>query len=136
MLSRNSLYFSSANATAATLTVWFDNDTTRPGVVYTANGTALIGLMPGEYIVEFITPGGYTQTTANVGADGTDSDAGTGGFTACYNLESGETDTASTPVSTRAPRSATASGKTRTPTASRMPARTASPAPPCASTPA
>ncbi|MBK9362042.1 MAG: carboxypeptidase regulatory-like domain-containing protein [Rubrivivax sp.] len=50
------------------------------------------GLPPGDYIVKFITPTGFTLTTANVGADGTDSDAGTGGLTGCYNLESGETD--------------------------------------------
>jgi uncharacterized repeat protein (TIGR01451 family) len=50
------------------------------------------GLIPGDYIVKFITPMGFTLTTANVGADGTDSDAGVGGLTGCYNLESGETD--------------------------------------------
>jgi uncharacterized repeat protein (TIGR01451 family) len=49
-------------------------------------------LAPGEYIVKFITPAGFTLTTANVGADGSDSDAGAGGLTGCYSLESGETD--------------------------------------------
>jgi hypothetical protein len=49
-------------------------------------------LAPGDYIVKFITPTGFSLTTANVGADATDSDAGAGGLTGCYNLESGETD--------------------------------------------
>lgn len=53
---------------------------------------AFTGLKPGDYIVKFITPAGTTLTTANVGADGSDSDAGVGGLTGCYNLESGETD--------------------------------------------
>lgn len=58
-----------------------------------ANGDyAFTGLKPGDYIVKFITPAGYTLTTANVGADDSDSDAGVGGLTGCYNLESGETD--------------------------------------------
>jgi protocatechuate 3,4-dioxygenase beta subunit len=51
------------------------------------------GLRPGDYIVKFITPTGWKQTVANVGADGTDSDARSGGLTGCYNLESGENDT-------------------------------------------
>ena len=52
------------------------------------------GLKPGDYIVQFITPGGgYTQTTANVGADASDSDAGLGGLTACYTLNSGDNNT-------------------------------------------
>ncbi|WP_299159971.1 SdrD B-like domain-containing protein, partial [Accumulibacter sp.] len=50
------------------------------------------GLKPGDYAVKFITPTGYTLTSANVGADGSDSDAGVGGLSGCYNLESGETD--------------------------------------------
>ena len=48
------------------------------------------GVAPGDYIVKFITPDGYSLTTANVGADATDSDAGEGGLSGCYNLESGE----------------------------------------------
>ncbi|NJN72124.1 MAG: hypothetical protein HC799_04555 [Limnothrix sp. RL_2_0] len=51
------------------------------------------GLIPGEYIVKFITPDGFTQTTANVGDDAADSDAGVGGLTGCYTLESGENET-------------------------------------------
>ena len=50
------------------------------------------GLKPGDYLVKFITPAGFSLSPVNVGADGTDSDAGLGGFTGCYNLESGETD--------------------------------------------
>ncbi|HAX77735.1 MAG TPA: hypothetical protein DCY88_18330, partial [Cyanobacteria bacterium UBA11372] len=58
-----------------------------------ANGNySFTGLIPGDYIVKFITPNGYVQTTANVGADGSDSDAGTGGLTGCYTLVSGQTD--------------------------------------------
>ena len=58
-----------------------------------ANGNyGFTGLKPGDYVVKFITPAGYSLSPVNVGADATDSDAGLGGFTACYNLESGETD--------------------------------------------
>ena len=40
-----------------------------------ANGNYnFTGLMPGDYIVKFITPAGYSLTTANVGADGSDSE--------------------------------------------------------------
>jgi hypothetical protein len=52
---------------------------------------AFAGLMPGQYIVAFETPSGYTLGTADVGADGTDSDAGAGGLSGCYTLASGET---------------------------------------------
>jgi len=52
---------------------------------------AFAGLMPGQYIVAFETPSGYTLSTADVGADGTDSDAGAGGLSGCYTLASGET---------------------------------------------
>ena len=51
------------------------------------------GLLPGDYIVKFITPAGFTLSTANVGADATDSDAGAGGLTGCYNLSPGENET-------------------------------------------
>ena len=56
------------------------------------------GLVPGDYIVQFVTPGGYVQTAQNVPNDGTnqdgntDSDAGTLGKTAVITLSSGETD--------------------------------------------
>ncbi len=50
-------------------------------------------LTPGEYLVKFLTPaGGYTETTANVGADGADSDA-VGGLSGCYTLAAGENNT-------------------------------------------
>ena len=56
------------------------------------------GLVPGDYIVQFVTPGGYVQTAQNVPNDGTnqdgntDSDAGTLGKTEVITLNSGETD--------------------------------------------
>ncbi|TXH83196.1 SdrD B-like domain-containing protein, partial [Thauera aminoaromatica] len=57
-----------------------------------ANGNyGFTGLKPGDYVVKFITPAGYSLSPVNVGADGTDSDAGMGGFTGCYTLASGET---------------------------------------------
>ena len=50
-------------------------------------------LTPGEYIIKFITPDGFTLTEANVGGDDTiDSDAGPGGLTGCFVLDSGEYD--------------------------------------------
>ena len=52
---------------------------------------AFTGLVPGQYIVAFETPTGYQLSTADVGADASDSDAGTGGLTGCYTLASGET---------------------------------------------
>ncbi|MBV2262560.1 MAG: carboxypeptidase regulatory-like domain-containing protein, partial [Thauera sp.] len=52
---------------------------------------AFTGLKPGDYVVKFITPDGYSLSPVNVGADGTDSDAGLGGFTGCYTLVSGQT---------------------------------------------
>ncbi len=70
----------------------------QPGVLVASTSTdtsgnyGFTGLKPGDYLVKFITPAGYSLSPINVGGDGTDSDAGLGGFTACYNLESGETD--------------------------------------------
>jgi protocatechuate 3,4-dioxygenase beta subunit len=48
------------------------------------------GLLPGSYSVQFTTPSGYVATTANSGADASDSDA-VGGVTGSYTLASGET---------------------------------------------
>ncbi|MCB0593029.1 MAG: DUF11 domain-containing protein, partial [Phaeodactylibacter sp.] len=48
-------------------------------------------LVPGDYIVEFATPGGYDATTSNVGDDALDSDA-VGGQTGIINLSAGEND--------------------------------------------
>ncbi|MCB0597952.1 MAG: DUF11 domain-containing protein, partial [Phaeodactylibacter sp.] len=48
-------------------------------------------LVPGDYIVEFVTPGGYDATTPNVGNDALDSDA-VGGQTGVINLSAGEND--------------------------------------------
>ncbi|MCB9296621.1 MAG: DUF11 domain-containing protein [Lewinellaceae bacterium] len=48
-------------------------------------------LAPGDYIVEFITPGGYDATTANVGDDALDSDA-VNGQTGVITLSAGEND--------------------------------------------
>ncbi|MEY4413094.1 MAG: hypothetical protein RIQ53_387, partial [Pseudomonadota bacterium] len=48
-------------------------------------------LAPGAYTVKFVTPTGYTLTTANVGADATDSDANaTTGLTGTYTLNAGD----------------------------------------------
>ena len=51
------------------------------------------GLVPGDYIVKFIAADGSVLSTANVGNDALDSDAGVGGFTGCYTLASGENNT-------------------------------------------
>ena len=52
------------------------------------------GLKPGQYDVVFETPAGYVQTTANAGGDDAiDSDAGAGGITGCYTLNSGDHNT-------------------------------------------
>ena len=48
------------------------------------------GLAAGEYIVQFITPDGFTETVANVGDDAADSDS-VGGLSGCYTLVSGDT---------------------------------------------
>lgn len=59
-----------------------------------ANGLyGFSGLKPGDYLVKFITPAGYSLSPVNVGADATDSDAALSGFTGCYTLASGETNT-------------------------------------------
>ena len=59
----------------------------------TANGGlySFTNLVPGKYQVQFVTAGGYVLSTANVGDDAFDSDAGANGFTGCYTLTSGET---------------------------------------------
>ncbi|MBX3678894.1 MAG: hypothetical protein KF710_01820 [Rhodocyclaceae bacterium] len=44
------------------------------------------GLTPGEYIVKFIAADGSVLSTANVGDDAFDSDAGADGLTGCYAL--------------------------------------------------
>ncbi|MCW5614304.1 MAG: carboxypeptidase regulatory-like domain-containing protein [Rhodocyclaceae bacterium] len=51
------------------------------------------GLVPGDYIVKFIAADGSVLSTANVGDDAFDSDAGADGFTGCYTLTSGENNT-------------------------------------------
>ena len=70
------------------------------GTTVTAGGGAysFTGLTPGDYLVQFVTPAGYVQTTQDVPNDGTnqdgniDSDAGALGKTALITLSSGETD--------------------------------------------
>ena len=47
--------------------------------------------MPGQYVVKFLTPDGYSLSPVDVGADGTDSDAALSGFSGCYTLASGQT---------------------------------------------
>ncbi|HMU64049.1 MAG TPA: SdrD B-like domain-containing protein, partial [Nitrosomonas sp.] len=49
-------------------------------------------LIPGDYIVEFVTPDGYTSTVANVGGDASDSD-NVGGLSGCYTLQPGQNET-------------------------------------------
>ncbi|MEJ8857682.1 SdrD B-like domain-containing protein [Variovorax robiniae] len=57
-----------------------------------ANGNySFNGLKPGDYMVKFIANDGSVLSTANVGNDAFDSDAGANGFTGCYTLKSGET---------------------------------------------
>ena len=73
----------------------------QPGVqvgvdkVTDANGNYNFGgLAPGDYIVQFVAPNGSVLSTANVGGnDLIDSDAGAGGYTGCYTLAAGETNT-------------------------------------------
>jgi len=50
-------------------------------------------LAAGAYIARFLTPGGYLPTAANIGADTSDSDAGSGGYSGTYNLAAGTEDT-------------------------------------------
>ena len=62
----------------------------------TANGGlySFDGLPPGTYHVTFETPAGFVQTTVDVGGDDAkDSDAGAGGVTGCYTLNSGDKNT-------------------------------------------
>ncbi|MEJ8851434.1 SdrD B-like domain-containing protein [Variovorax rhizosphaerae] len=56
-------------------------------------GYNFTGLKPGDYVVKFTSPDGSTLTTANVGNDATDSDAGANGLTGVYTLTSGQTNT-------------------------------------------
>ncbi|ENO84561.1 collagen-binding protein, partial [Thauera phenylacetica B4P] len=56
-----------------------------------AGNYAFTGLMPGQYVVKFLTPDGYSLSPVDVGADGTDSDAALSGFSGCYTLASGQT---------------------------------------------
>lgn len=80
----------------ASVSVTLTNVTTSvtTGSSTDANGKYLFtGLTPGTYKVTFGTPNGFIATTANVGADDKDSDAGTGGMTGNYVLTSGQVDT-------------------------------------------
>lgn len=80
----------------ASVSVTLTNVTTSvtTGSSTDANGKYLFtGLTPGTYKVTFGTPSGFIATSANVGADDKDSDAGTGGMTGNYVLTSGQVDT-------------------------------------------
>ncbi|HSF83258.1 MAG TPA: SdrD B-like domain-containing protein [Anaerolineales bacterium] len=58
-----------------------------------ANGFYLFSdLMPGDYNIHFVLPGGYLFSPQDIGDDAFDSDADTFGFTACTTLAPGETD--------------------------------------------
>ncbi|HRK82680.1 MAG TPA: SdrD B-like domain-containing protein, partial [Saprospiraceae bacterium] len=68
-----------------------DSATPLQSVQTGPNGEYLFGgLIPGNYVVRFDTPAGFTPTTANQGPDATDSDAGVGGYTATIPLVNGQ----------------------------------------------
>lgn len=59
-----------------------------------ADGTySFTGLVPGNYQVKFATPTGYSLTTVDAGDDAIDSDAGVGGVSAVFTLNSGDNNT-------------------------------------------
>ncbi|WP_218510706.1 SdrD B-like domain-containing protein [Variovorax sp. dw_308] len=59
-----------------------------------ANGNySFTGLKPGDYVVKFTSADGTLLSTANVGNDAFDSDAGANGFTGTYTLSSGQVNT-------------------------------------------
>ncbi|WP_211221721.1 SdrD B-like domain-containing protein, partial [Spirosoma panaciterrae] len=80
----------------ASVTVTLYNATTNQPLSTTltdANGKYLFtNLDPGSYYVKFTAPSGMTFTSANVGNDATDSDAGVGGQTGVYSLTAGQQD--------------------------------------------
>jgi protocatechuate 3,4-dioxygenase beta subunit len=51
------------------------------------------GLVPGDYQVKFDKPTGYSFTTADAGDDASDSDAGVGGVSPVFTLNSGDNNT-------------------------------------------
>ncbi|MBN8820717.1 MAG: carboxypeptidase regulatory-like domain-containing protein [Spirosoma sp.] len=78
---------------ASVTAVLYNAATNQPisTTVTDANGKYLFtNLDPGSYYVKFTAPSGMTFTTANVGNDATDSDAGVGGQTGVYSLTVGE----------------------------------------------
>ncbi|WP_293682485.1 SdrD B-like domain-containing protein, partial [Spirosoma sp. 48-14] len=80
----------------ASVTAVLYNATTNQPISTTltdANGKYLFtNLDPGSYYVKFTAPSGMTFTSANVGNDATDSDAGVGGQTSVYSLTAGQQD--------------------------------------------
>ncbi|MFK7972740.1 MAG: SdrD B-like domain-containing protein, partial [Bacteroidia bacterium] len=77
--------------------VLLDGNGNTTGQTTTTNGSgaySFTGLTPGDYIVDFVTPNGYSPSPANQGGDDTkDSDAApSNGQTNIINLESGEND--------------------------------------------
>ncbi|WP_293682487.1 SdrD B-like domain-containing protein, partial [Spirosoma sp. 48-14] len=78
----------------ASVTAVLYNATTNQPISTTvtdANGKYLFtNLDPGSYYVKFTAPSGMTFTSANVGNDATDSDAGVGGQTSVYSLTAGQ----------------------------------------------
>ncbi|WP_293870550.1 SdrD B-like domain-containing protein, partial [Spirosoma sp.] len=102
----------------ASVTAVLYNATTNQPISTTvtdANGKYLFtNLDPGSYYVKFTAPSGMTFTSANVGNDATDSDAGVGGQTSVYSLTAGQQDltidAGLVPVSTCVPASYTLCG--------------------------
>src|SRR5574343_1974345 len=101
----NGVYDAGDEAKAGVTVNLYQCDDTQPGSkgafvtsdVTDATGNYLFtGLVPGEYVVEFILPNGYSFTSQSaVAADVANnaSDAGLGGLTGCIDLAPGETET-------------------------------------------
>lgn len=79
------------------VTVKLLKDNVLTGATTTTNGSGLYaftGLVPGNYSVQFVQPGGFTQVSpANVGSDASDSDGDTTLTTAQVTLTSGDNNT-------------------------------------------
>jgi hypothetical protein len=65
---------------AGDLVVPIATTVTGPGGAYSFDSVTTPDLVPGSYVVQFVLPNGYTFTTPNATADGSDSDAGAGGY--------------------------------------------------------
>ena len=81
------------NNVAVTLLNGLTNTTITTTATNSAGKYLFTGLAPGTYKVTFGLPSGFTASTANIGADDKDSDAGAGGMTGNYVLVEGQVDT-------------------------------------------